>query len=113
MFELTKEQELLVKMVREFGQNELAPYAEEIDRTGRFPQEHLKKIAKVGLFGLCVPKEYGGAGLKEVDKVLAVSEMARYCSSTAEMYSVQLMVNKIILTHGNEEGCSCLYSIQQ
>lgn len=103
MFELTNEQKLLVKLVKEFSQNELAPIADELDKTGHFPQEILKKIAKTGLFGLNVPKEYGGAGLKEVDKVYAISEMARACSSTAEMYSVQLMVNKIILTHGTEE----------
>lgn len=103
MFELTKEQEMLVKMAREFSQNEIAPMADELDRTGEFPAETVKKMLKVGMLGLNVPKEYGGAGLTEVCKVLAIMEVAKACSSTAEMFAVQLLVNGIIAAHGNEE----------
>lgn len=102
-FELTKEQKLLVKLVKDFAQNEVAPLAEEIDRSGKFPKELVKKMAKIGLTGLNIPKEYGGAGMNEVCKVLAVSEIAKACSSTAEFYAVQLLVNGIIVNNGNEE----------
>ena len=101
-FELTKEQEMLLKLVREFAQNEVAPLAEEIDRSGRFPLETVEKMSKVGLFGLNIPEAYGGVGMSEVCKVLAVSEMAKACASTAEMYAVQLLVNAIISMNGND-----------
>lgn len=103
MFELTREQKLLVKMIRQFSENEVAPIAEEMDRTGEFNNEITIKMAKLGLLGLNVPKEYGGAGLTEVDKVLSIIEVARACSSTAEMFAVQLLVNGIIVNNGNEE----------
>lgn len=103
MFELTREQEMLVKMVRQFSENEIAPLADEADRTGEFPNETTMKLCKLGLLGLNVPREYGGAGLKDVDKVLAIMEVARACSSTGEMFAVQLLVNDIIVHHGTEE----------
>ncbi len=102
-FELTKEQKLLVKLVRDFAQNEVAPLAEEIDRCGKFPNELVKKMAKIGLTGLNIPREYGGAGMNEVCKVLAISEIAKACSSTAEFYAVQLLVNGIIVNNGSRE----------
>lgn len=103
MFELSKERQMLIKMVREFSEKEIAPLAEELDRTGEFPNETTMKLCRLGLLGLNVPKEYGGAGLKDVDKVLTVMEVARACSSTGEMFAVQLLVNDIIVHHGTEE----------
>lgn len=102
-FGLTREQEMLVKLVSEFSDNEIAPYAEEIDKTGEFPKEIIGKMAEIGLMGLNIPKEYGGAGMSDVCKVLAISEIAERCSSTAELYAVQLLVNDIIVHNGNEE----------
>ncbi len=102
-FEFTKEQEMLLKMLREFSANEVAPLADELDKTGRFPQETVEKMAKLGLMGLNVPKEYGGAGLSDVCKVMAISEIAKACASTAEMFAVHLLVNYIITKFGNEE----------
>ena len=72
MFELTKQQEMLVKMVREFSEKEIAPRAEELDHTGQLSSEVIRKLTELDLMGLNVPKEYGGVGLGEVDKVLAV-----------------------------------------
>ena len=103
MFELTREQQMLVKMTREFAEKEIAPLAEELDRSGEFPNETTRKLAGLGFLGLNVPKEYGGVGLGEVDKVLTVMEVARACASTAEMYAVQLLVNGIIVNYGTEE----------
>ena len=102
MFELTREQEMLVKMVREFSEEEIAPRAEELDRSGDFPTDITHKMARLDLLGLNVPKAYGGVGLGEVDKVLAVMEVARACASTAEMFAVQLLVNGIIVQYGTE-----------
>lgn len=113
IFELTREQKMLIKMVRQFAQNEIAPHADELDKVGKFQPEILEKMTKVGLFGINVPKEYGGTGLSETCKVLSIIEIAKACSSTGEMYSVQLLVNGIIADNGNEEqkkkylGMSC------
>ena len=94
---------MLVKMVREFSEKEISPLAEELDRTGKFPSDTTLKMAKLGLLGLNVPKEYGGTECNEVCKVLAIMEVARVCASTAEMFAVQLLVNSIIVAHGTEE----------
>ena len=61
-FHLSKEHEMLRKMYREFAQNEVKPLAEEIDEEERFPEETVKKMAKLGMMGIYFPKEYGGAG---------------------------------------------------
>ncbi|MCQ5030966.1 acyl-CoA dehydrogenase family protein [Flavonifractor sp. DFI.6.63] len=103
MFEVTKQQEMLITMVREFSEKEIAPLAEELDCTGKFPAETTRKMTALGLLGLNVPKKYGGVGLTEVDKVLCIIEVARACSSTAEMFAVQLLVNGIITNYGTEE----------
>lgn len=102
-YQLTREQKMLEKMVREFAANEVEPLADELDKTGRFPLETMEKLTKVGLMGLNIPKEYGGAGMDNVCKVIAVSELARACAATAEFYAVHLLVNHIIVHNANEE----------
>ena len=61
-FELSPEQELLRQSVREFAEAEVKPLARELDRTGRFPLETLRKAAELGFIGVSVPEEDGGAG---------------------------------------------------
>lgn len=102
-FGFTREQQMLHKMITEFAKNEVAPIADEIDKTGRFPSETFEKMARLGLMGLNVPKEYGGQGLPDVCKVMVISELAKACASTAEAYAVHLLVNYIINKFGNEE----------
>lgn len=102
-FEISHEQEMLLKLVREFSKNEIAPLASEIDRTGRFPAETVEKMAKTGLLGLNIPAEFGGAGMNEVCKVLAILEVAKACASTAEFYAVQLLVNNLISAYASPE----------
>ena len=61
-FQLTKEQEFVRKMVREFATNEVEPLAADIDKEHRFPVETVEKMAKYGLLGIPFPTQYGGAG---------------------------------------------------
>ncbi|MCT7443394.1 acyl-CoA dehydrogenase family protein, partial [Escherichia coli] len=61
-FALTREQEFVRQMVRDFTENEVKPIAAEIDETERFPMENVEKMAKLGMMGIPIPKEYGGAG---------------------------------------------------
>jgi len=80
-FDLTDEQRLLQRTVREFAREEIAPVAEELDRDKRFPYEIVAKMGELGLMGIPFPEEYGGGGADTLSYVLAVEELARVDSS--------------------------------
>ncbi len=102
-FSLTKEQEMIRKMVREFAEKEVAPIAAEIDETCEFPAETIKKMGKLGLMGMTVPKEWGGGGMDPVSYVIAVEEISRACASTGVAMSVNnSLVCDSILKFGTE-----------
>ena len=86
-FQLTKEQEFVRKMVREFAETEVEPIAADIDKEHRFPVETVEKMAKYGMMGIPLPKEYGGAAGDEVAYAITVEELARVCGSTAVIVS--------------------------
>lgn len=88
MFELTAEQVLVQKLAREFAEQEVAPLAAEIDRDSRFPTETVEKLFRYGFFGICCPREYGGAGGDTLSYVLMLEELAKACASTAVITSV-------------------------
>lgn len=103
-FELTEEQEMIRKTVREFALNEIEPLAEEIDKESRHPHETVEKMAKAGIMGISVPKEYGGAGADTIGYAIAVEEIARVCASTAIIVSVNnSLACYPILKFGTEE----------
>jgi short-chain 2-methylacyl-CoA dehydrogenase len=79
--ELTQEQRLLRDTVREFARQEVAPAAEELDRTKAFPYEIVRKMGELGLMGIPFPEEYGGGGADTLTYALAVEELARVDSS--------------------------------
>jgi short-chain 2-methylacyl-CoA dehydrogenase len=81
--DLTDEHELLRRTVRDFALQRIAPVAEEIDREHRFPYELVKEMAELGLMGMTIPEEYGGAGTDTVSYAIAVEELTRVDSSVA------------------------------
>src|SRR6267378_6259548 len=85
---LTEEQELIQATAREFAQSEIRPIAAEIDRDCRFPHETVKKMGELGLMGIMVPEQWGGAGADTVSYVVALEEIARACASHAVVMSV-------------------------
>ena len=87
-FKLTDEQLMIQSMVRELARKEVAPTAAERDKTKAFPAENLRKMGELGLMGMMVPLEYGGEGADTVSYVLALSEIAAACASTAVVMSV-------------------------
>jgi butyryl-CoA dehydrogenase len=87
--ELTEEQELLQKSVREFAESEVKPWAKELDETGRFPREIFKKAAELGLTGIAFPEADGGAGFDHVAYTIVIEEISRCCASTGVVLSVQ------------------------
>jgi alkylation response protein AidB-like acyl-CoA dehydrogenase len=82
-FELTDEQRLLRDTVRDFARQEVAPVAEELDRTKSFPYELVAKMGELGLMGIPFPEEYGGGGADTLSYALAVEELTRVDSSVA------------------------------
>ncbi len=76
-FRLSEEQELTRQTVREFAEKEIAPRALELDETQKFPRDIMKKLGEMGMLGVLFPPEYGGAGLKYLDYVLIIEELAR------------------------------------
>jgi short-chain 2-methylacyl-CoA dehydrogenase len=82
-FDLSPEHELIRRTVREFAEGEVAPVAEELDRTKSFPYEIVEKLGKLNLMGIPFPQEYGGAGADTLAYALAVEELTRVDSSVA------------------------------
>lgn len=88
-FTLTDEQLMVHSMVKEFSRKVIAEKADERDRTREFPSENLKKMSELGLMGMMIPLAYNGSGADAVSYVLALSEIAYACASTAVIMSVQ------------------------
>ncbi|WP_324823453.1 acyl-CoA dehydrogenase [Sinanaerobacter sp. ZZT-01] len=103
-FQLTKEQEFVRKMVREFAVNEVEPLAAEIDAEHRFPVETVKKMADYGLLGVPFPREYGGAGSDHIAYAITVEELSRVCGSTGVICSAHTsLCGWPIWNYGTEE----------
>lgn len=104
LFKLTDEQVMIQAMVREFSRKVIAATAAERDRTKEFPADNLKKMGELGLMGMMVPAEYGGEGADTISYVLALSEIAYSCASTAVIMSVHnSIVCQSILRYGTEK----------
>jgi short/branched chain acyl-CoA dehydrogenase len=82
-FELSEEHELIRRTVREFATQRVAPVAEELDREARFPYELVAELAELGLMGMTIPEEYGGAGADTLSYAIVVEELTRIDSSLA------------------------------
>jgi alkylation response protein AidB-like acyl-CoA dehydrogenase len=101
---LTDEQLMIQDMVREFSRKVVAPTAMKRDETREFPAENFEKMAELGLMGMMVPSEYGGAGTDTVSYVLALSEIAYSCASTAVVMSVHnSIVCESVCRYGTED----------
>jgi butyryl-CoA dehydrogenase len=102
--ELTEEQKLLQKSVREFAESEVRPVAKELDETGRYPRELFRKAAELGLTGVAFPEAEGGAGFDHVAYTIVIEEISRCCASTGVILSVQnSLFCDPIHRFGNEE----------
>src|SRR5258708_33496376 len=76
-FRLTEEQELLRRSVREFAETEIRPHVREWDEAQHFPIEIVPTLASLGLMGIQVPEQYGGAGMSAIDYCICIEELAR------------------------------------
>lgn len=103
-FQLSDEQKMLQKMVRDFAENEVAPTAAERDEEERFDREIFDKMAELGLTGIPWPEEYGGIGSDYISYVIAVEELSRSCASVGVTLSAHVsLASWPIYKYGNEE----------
>jgi len=86
-FKLSKEQEMLRKLFRDFAQNEVKPLAALVDEEEMFPEETVKKMAKLGMMGIYFPKKYGGAGADVLSYAIAIEELSKVCATTGVILS--------------------------
>ncbi|MGH7254651.1 MAG: acyl-CoA dehydrogenase family protein, partial [Nitrospirales bacterium] len=87
-FRLTDEQKALRDMVRDFAAKEITPHAQEFDEHGAIPKALLDQMAQLGLMGICVPPEYGGAGMNYLAYIIALEEVCRASASVGLVMSV-------------------------
>ncbi len=87
-FALNEEQQMLRQTVREFAQEVVKPRAAEIDESGEFPFDIVKQASELGLMGVAVPEEYGGAGMDYLSYAIAIEEISKACGTTGVILSV-------------------------
>jgi butyryl-CoA dehydrogenase len=103
-FNLTEQQKLFQKVIREFCEKELKPIAAKIDQEEFFPFDLYTKMGKMGLMGMTVPQEYGGAGIDKVSYMIALEEISRFCGSTGLTVEAHNTLGcGYIFEHGSEE----------
>ena len=103
-FSNSKTEELFLQMIRSFAENEVKPLAAEVDEQERFPMETVRKMAELGIMGIPVPKEYGGAGGNVQMYIRAVEEISRVCATTGVILSAHTSLCMApILENGTEE----------
>ncbi|HBV97651.1 MAG: acyl-CoA dehydrogenase [Peptococcaceae bacterium BICA1-7] len=101
---LTDEQKMMRDMVRKLAQNEIAPRAAQYDSSHQFPWENIKKMSELGLMGVPIPEEWGGAGCDFLTYILTIEEISRACASTGVILAVHTSVGTFpILLFGTEE----------
>jgi alkylation response protein AidB-like acyl-CoA dehydrogenase len=103
-FELSEDHKMVQDMVRKLADEEIKPKAAHYDETREFPWENTKKLAELGLMGVTVPEEYGGAGMDTLAYVIVIEELSRACASTGVIAAVQNSLATFpLLSAGTEE----------
>ncbi len=101
---LNDEQKMMRDMVRKLAQNDIAPRAAAIDASHEFPWENIKQMGELGLMGVPIPAEYGGAGCDYLSYILTIEEISRACAATGVILAVHTSVGTMpILNAGTEE----------
>lgn len=100
----TEEQEMMRKMVRDFANEQIAPYVEEMEENDTFPKAIVKKMGELGLMGIPITEEYGGAGMDFTSYIIAINELSKVSATVGVILSVHTSVGtNPILYFGTEE----------
>ena len=104
VFTLTKQQQMIQTIIREFAKNEVEPIAAEIDEEERFPRETYDKMKEAQMLGLPFPVAYGGAGGDNLSYAICIEELSRVCATTGVMYSAHVSLGSTpIYMFGTQE----------
>jgi alkylation response protein AidB-like acyl-CoA dehydrogenase len=103
VIELTEDQDAIVKAVREFVEQEVYPIAEELEHRDEFPEKVVEQMKEMGLFGLTVPEEYGGAGMDLMTYALVVAELSRGWMSLSGVLNTHFMGVYLLTRHGTDD----------
>ena len=102
-FNLSREHQLIRKMMAEFTEKEVKPIAAETDRTCEYPRENIEKLFDLGVMGMCVPEEYGGAGADPLASAICIEELSKQCASTGDIVATHNgLCCDPIMTYGTE-----------
>ncbi|NPV90836.1 MAG: acyl-CoA dehydrogenase [Firmicutes bacterium] len=102
-YNLTEEQQDIVKLARSFAKNEMIPAAEQYDESEKHPAEIVKKAWEVGLMNLSIPEEYGGPGLEFFTYCLVNEELCRGCAGISTIFNANTLANLPVIIGGSEE----------
>ena len=86
-FDLSEDHRMLQQSIREFAEEQVAPGAEERDQAAKMTQPLMEQIAELGLLGICIPEQYGGAGMDTISSCIVVEEISRACAGTGVLIS--------------------------
>lgn len=103
-FELTNEQKMIQRTLREFSEAEVAPNALERDRSKQFPLDVFKKLSELGVMGLPFPEEYGGGGADTVSFAIVVEELSKACGSTGITYSAHVSLGGHLFIYSEQRS---------
>ncbi len=103
LIELTEDQKQVQRMVRDFVEQEVYPIAEEMEARDEHPEKIVEQMKEMGLFGLTVPEEYGGAGLDLMTYALVVAELSRGWMSLSGVLNTHFMGVYLLQKHGTDE----------
>src|SRR5690625_371406 len=99
---LTQEQQEILKVVRQFVDNEILPVATELEHRDEYPTEIVEGLKELGIFGLTIPEEYGGLGESLLTYALVVEEIARGWMSVSGVINTHFIVAYMLMQHGTE-----------
>ena len=102
-FELTEDQKMILELVDEVSEKEIAPLSDEIAQKGEFPQKNIEKLASLDLFGITIPQEYGGLGMDYLTWTLIAERISRACATTGLIFGANLLCTFPLLNFGNDQ----------
>lgn len=102
-FSLSEEQKMILEMVEELSQKEFAPLADEIASKGEFPRKNIEKLAKLDLFGVIIPQEFGGLEMGYLTWALIAEKISTACATTGLIFGANLLCIYPLLNFGTEE----------
>ena len=102
-FDLSDDQKMILELVEEVSQAEFAPRADEISKKGEFPSKNIKKLAELDLFGVTLPREYGGLGMDYLTCTLISEKISRACATTGLIFGANLLCTYPLMVFGTED----------